>query len=197
MTLENLLKLGRLHAHEPAAREIQSLLAAAHRNLRDAGVDAISAETRFDAAYKSLLQSALAVLMATGYRPSTSEPGHHATILQSLPKTIGLPAPRLIILDALRKKRNLADYTGMELDEPLMRECRDRVGHLALRDVTRALRSRRATAGERRCSLPRGSCRQDSHSSRPYGSRTPIFQRGRCPRHDVRCPNLGTDRPAV
>jgi hypothetical protein len=27
--------------------------------------------------------------MARGYRPSTNEPGHHATIIQTLPLTIG------------------------------------------------------------------------------------------------------------
>lgn len=59
MSLENLLKIGQLKPHAPDAAEIERLLIAARRNLRDAGVTSISPETRFDAAYKAM-QSALA-----------------------------------------------------------------------------------------------------------------------------------------
>jgi hypothetical protein len=68
VSLENLLKIGQLKEHPPDPEEIQRLLAAAARNLADARVTAISAETRFDAAYKSIMQAALAALMAHGYR---------------------------------------------------------------------------------------------------------------------------------
>lgn len=34
------------------------------------------------------------------------------TALQTLPLTIGLAKDRMILLDALRKQRNLADYEG-------------------------------------------------------------------------------------
>jgi len=61
------------------------------------------------------MQCALAALMANGFRPSTTEPGHHATVIQSLPKTVGLPNERMIVLDQLRKKRNLSDYTGEDV----------------------------------------------------------------------------------
>lgn len=76
MSLENLLRIGQLKAHPPHAQEIERLLAAAQRNLRDAQVRGISAETRFDAAYKAIMQSALAALMMHGYRPDTNRPGH-------------------------------------------------------------------------------------------------------------------------
>ena len=66
MSLENLLKIGQLKEHPPDAREIQKLLLAAERNLADARVTSISLETRFDAAYKAIMQSALAALMAAG-----------------------------------------------------------------------------------------------------------------------------------
>jgi len=32
--------------------------------------------------------------------------------IQTLPLTVGLPQPKVILLDALRKQRNLADYSG-------------------------------------------------------------------------------------
>jgi hypothetical protein len=82
------------------------------RNLKDARITEISHETRFDIAYKAIMQCALVAMMANGYRPATSEPGHHATLLQSLPTTVGLTNERMIVLDQLRKKRNLSDYTG-------------------------------------------------------------------------------------
>ena len=116
MTLENLLKTGQLKSHTTDSTEIRRLLDAARRNLADAHVESISAETRFDAAYKAIVQAALAVLMANGFRPDTNRPGHHMTVLQSLPKTMGLSAERLAVLDVLRRKRNLADYTGEDID---------------------------------------------------------------------------------
>ena len=35
------------------------------------------------------MQLALAAMMASGFRPSTNEPGHHQTMIQSLPLTLG------------------------------------------------------------------------------------------------------------
>ena len=55
-------------------------------------------------------------MMASGFRPDTKTPGHHQTVIQSLPKTAGLAPERLAILDALRNKRNLSDYTGKLID---------------------------------------------------------------------------------
>jgi 1,6-anhydro-N-acetylmuramate kinase len=116
VTLDNLRKTGQLKRHETDRTEIGSLLAAARRNLTDAQADNISTENRFDAAYKCIMQAALAALMANGYRPDTKVPGHHQTVIQSLPKTISLPNTRVAVLDSLRAKRNLSDYTGKEID---------------------------------------------------------------------------------
>ena len=63
VSLQNLLKIGQLKAHPPDAAEVQRLMAAAGRNLADARVTTISPETRFDAAYKAVMQAALAALM--------------------------------------------------------------------------------------------------------------------------------------
>lgn len=105
MSLENLLKIGQLRKHSPNAREIQRLVAAAGRNLADARVTCVSPETRFDAAHKAIMQCALAALMACGYRPDTNRPGHHMTVIQSLPLTIRLTGTRVTVLDTLRRKR--------------------------------------------------------------------------------------------
>lgn len=123
MSLENLLKIGQLKRHPTNRDEIQKLLAAAARNLTDSGNDGNSVETRFDCAYKAVMQSALAELMAHRYRPSTHVPGHQMTMIQALTLTIGLKGERMMVLDALRKKRNLNDYIGADLDEETAAAC--------------------------------------------------------------------------
>ena len=115
MTLQNLAKIGQLKPHDATAEEVQRLLAAVRRNLADAQRAGNSTETRFDCAYKAIMQCALVAMMASGYRPSTSAPGHHQTMIQSQPLTLGLDNETWIVLDALRKKRNLNDYTGAAL----------------------------------------------------------------------------------
>lgn len=126
MTLENLRnleKIGQLKSHVTSREEVQRLLDAARRNLSDADVEVISCETRFDSAYKAVMQLALAAMMANGFRPDTSRPGHHMTVIQSLPQTIGLPTERMAVLDVLRRKRNLTDYSGGWIDETSMEQC--------------------------------------------------------------------------
>jgi len=118
-----LSSIGKLKTHVATALEIKRLLAAIERNLSDAGVAEISDETRFDAAYKAVMQCALAAMMASGYRPSTSEPGHHATLIQTLPLTLGIPTEAWIVLDALRRKRNSNDYTGDVVTGDMVAEC--------------------------------------------------------------------------
>jgi hypothetical protein len=123
MTLQNLLKIGRLKAHEPNAAEVQRLLAAIKRNLADAAVANISDETRFDAAYKAVMQCALVAMLAAGYRPAANEPGHHQTMIQSLPLTLGVSNEVWIVLDALRRQRNANDYTGQPITGATVAEC--------------------------------------------------------------------------
>lgn len=123
MTLENLLRIGKLKPHKSTREEVARLLTAMRRNLKDSRNVEISPESRFDIAYKAIMQCALVAMMANGYRPSTNEPGHHATVVQSLPTTIGLANERMIVLDQLRKKRNLSDYTGAGVTEEEAAAC--------------------------------------------------------------------------
>ncbi len=123
MTLANLLAIQRLLAFSATREGVQRLLAAAVRNLADAQLAQLSAENRFDAAYKCIMQCAMLGLWARGYRTSTSQPGHHQTALQALPLTMGLPNDIIIVLDALRKQRNLNDYEGDPISDAVVREC--------------------------------------------------------------------------
>jgi uncharacterized protein (UPF0332 family) len=130
MSLENLVAIKRLLNHSATPDSIQKMLASAERNLADAKAANISAENRFDAAYKAIMQCAMAALWAKGYRTSTSEPGHHQTAIQTLPKTLGVPAGTIIVLDALRKQRNLNDYTGDSISDVALQECIDQADAL-------------------------------------------------------------------
>jgi hypothetical protein len=107
----------------PERAGVARMLAAAERNLVDARLRALSAENRFDAAYKAILQCAMVALRANGFRTLTSQAGHHQTALQTLPLTIGLVKDRMILLDALRKQRNLADYEGEPVTAGIVAEC--------------------------------------------------------------------------
>jgi hypothetical protein len=121
--LANLLRIGQLKEHPADVGEVARLLLAAERGIADARVQSISPETRFDAAYRSIMQTGLAALMAHGYRPDTNRPGHHATIVQALTLTLGIDTRRMAVLDTLRRKRNLVDYTGEDIDEGSVAAC--------------------------------------------------------------------------
>lgn len=125
MTLQNLLAIKRLLAHAPDGAAVRKLLEAARRNLADADVAAISADNRFDAAYKCLMQCAMIGLWANGFRTATSQPGHHQTAIQCLTLTMGVPSPTVIVLDALRKQRNLSDYEGDPISDAALASCMD------------------------------------------------------------------------
>ena len=122
MTLQNLLGIS-LDAVAPERTQAARMLAAAERNLIDAQLPALSTESRFDIAYKAIMQLAMLALYANGYRTLTSRPGHHQTAIQTLTLTTGLPAEQVRVLDALRKQRNLADYSGDLVPDSAMQEC--------------------------------------------------------------------------
>ncbi len=122
MTLDNLIGKS-LEAIAPDAAAIKRLLEAAQRNIADAKIVGLSNENKFDMAYKAVMQLANVALQASGYRTLTSKPGHHQTMIQSLPKTVGIDIDQMIILDSLRKQRNVADYSGDLVTDSAMEEC--------------------------------------------------------------------------
>jgi len=122
MSLANLLKMGRLKAHTTDRIEIGKLLTAAARNLRDAAIESASGSARYTCAYTAIMQASQAAMFANGYRPNTSEGGHHMTLVQGLVHTINLGAGRMQVLDTLRRKRNVIDYSGDEPDPSEVRE---------------------------------------------------------------------------
>ena len=122
MTLKNLLGIS-LDAVPADKGLVAKLLAASQRNIADAQLPGLSAENRFDAAYKAVMQLAMVALNANGYRTLTSKPGHHQTAIQTLPLSLGLPQAKVIVLDALCKQRNLSDYAGDLIPDAAAAEC--------------------------------------------------------------------------
>ncbi len=123
MTLQNLLGTRQLQPHVADRAAVRKLLAAARRNLADARVNAIGNDNRFDAAYKCILQCAMLGLWINGYRTSTSQPGHHQTAIQCLTLSMGVPKDTVIVLDGLRKQRNVNDYVGDPIADGALAAC--------------------------------------------------------------------------
>lgn len=142
MSLQNLLAIGRLQAHQTDASGMAKLLLAAQRNLADARIVQVSADNRFDAAYKCIMQCAMLGLWAHGYRTSTSQPGHHQTAIQSLGLTLSVAQPEIIVLDALRRQRNVSDYEGDPVSAATLQACADQAEKL-LAHVTQWLQTHR------------------------------------------------------
>jgi hypothetical protein len=118
------------------------LLASAERVLKDATVNKLSVDSRLDLAYRAIMQAALVAMLANGFRPSTTEPGHHQVLIQALPKTIGLSVERLQVLEAFRAARNQNDYRGVPVSQAIAAECSEEARRL-LDDVRTWLRAHR------------------------------------------------------
>ena len=53
--------------------------------------------------------------------------------MQALPLTMGLPNDIIIVLDALRKQRNLNDYEGDPVSDGVVTECLEQAKSLLVR----------------------------------------------------------------
>lgn len=140
--MENLLRIGKLKPHAVERTEVERLLASAERVLKDATVNKLSVDSRMDLAYRAIMQAALVAMLANGFRPSTTEPGHHQVLIQALPKTIGPSVERLQVFEAFRAARNQSDYRGVPVSQAIAAECSEEARRL-LDDVRTWLRAHR------------------------------------------------------
>lgn len=100
---------GWLKAEPTSPEEIRDLLGIVSRDLADSGVEAISDDRRFEAAFSAARTAANAALRACGYR-TTTQPGHHQKTIESLELTIQADARLIQKLRVLSKKRNATSY---------------------------------------------------------------------------------------
>ena len=109
MTLKKWANERRLKHHVPSREEISDLFGLVDRDIKDAQIDALSADRRFATAYNAALQLGTVILRASGYR--TSGLGHHWVTFQAISEILDADAQSWAdYFDACRQKRNEADY---------------------------------------------------------------------------------------
>lgn len=114
--LENLANKGSLQREEPTQYEVDGLLASGAKRLRDARVETLSLESRFDLAYNAAHALALSALRFRGYRSN-----NRYLVFQVLEHTLGLDPSKWRVLDTAHRKRNSSEYDGMfEVDLALV-----------------------------------------------------------------------------
>lgn len=122
MKLDNLVRAGSLQPHVTSAAEVQLLLAAARRNLADAAVTVLSDESRYDLAFKAIVQCALVGLAVAGYSAPHAS-ARHETVIQSLPLTLRVSWEDWMTLETLRRQRDAMDDSGGLVDAAAVDQC--------------------------------------------------------------------------
>lgn len=109
MSLEKWLEYGWLKSEPSSPEEIRDLLGIVSRALKDAKVEAISDDLRFQAAFSAALTAANVALRASGYRTRV-QAGHHQKIVESLELTLKADEKLIQKMKVLSKKRNATSY---------------------------------------------------------------------------------------
>lgn len=123
MSLQDWLNNKWLKTHKTSSQEIRKLVEIARRDLQDASVQEISADSRLSMAYNAALRYATVALNICGYR--TAGEGHHERTIDSLKHTIGADSDFIMKFQGFRKKRNVSSYdlagtvSDQEVDEAI------------------------------------------------------------------------------
>jgi hypothetical protein len=114
--LDNLVRIRQLKAEAPAQSEIDGLIRSGTVRLKDAQVESLSLDSRFDLAYNAAHAFSVAALRWHGYRSE-----HRFTVFQCLEHTVRLPPELWRVLDQSHRKRNVAEYEGhLDVDRALL-----------------------------------------------------------------------------
>ncbi|WP_431474361.1 hypothetical protein RVM24_15915 [Marinobacter sp. KM021] len=114
--LDNLVQIRKLHHETPDTEEISGLVHSGSIRLKDAALESLSLESRFDLAYNAAHALALAALRYHGYRSDS-----RYLVFQCLQHTLDLPSAKWRVLDQAHRKRNLAEYEGViDVDKNLV-----------------------------------------------------------------------------
>jgi hypothetical protein len=109
MRLEKWREYGWLKSEPSSPEEIADLLGIVARALKDAKVEAISDDLRFQAAFSASLTAANVALRASGYR-TTVQAGHHQKAVESLEFTLKSDEKLIQKMKVFSKKRNATSY---------------------------------------------------------------------------------------
>ena len=114
--LDNLVRIRQLKSEAPARSELEGLIRSGNARLKDARLENLSLDSRFDLAYNAAHAFSLAALRWHGYRSE-----HRYTVFQCLEHTVNLPAEQWRVLDQAHRKRNIAEYEGyLDVDRSLV-----------------------------------------------------------------------------
>ncbi len=116
--IENLVKMGMLKPEKSNHNEAQGLIHSGRTRLKDAGLEFLGEESRFDLAYNAAHSLALVALRLKGYRAN-----NRYVVFQVLPFTLDVGPEVWRVLSKCHEKRNLAEYEGhCEMDVRLLNE---------------------------------------------------------------------------
>ena len=114
--LDNLVRIGKLKREPPEQAELEGLIKSGSVRLKDAGIESLSIESRFDLAYNAAHALSLAALRFHGFRSES-----RYLVFQTLTHTLELPNEMWRVLDKAHRKRNLAEYEGhVDVDEAMV-----------------------------------------------------------------------------
>lgn len=123
MSLEIWARNDWLKPHETSRQELDGLLSIVARELADSQVEGVSADGRFNHAYRAAVTLATVLLLASGYTPARGQSHHYRTI-EAMSEILGPRAKDdVAYLQSCRAKRNAAEYdaaneaTETEVDE--------------------------------------------------------------------------------
>jgi len=112
MNLEKWLNEQRITAHETSCQEIRNLIEVVDRDIKDASIETLSPDRRFNIAYNAALQLATILLHCRGFRTHHARGGHHWITFSVLPDLLEEDVSEYAVyFDTCRIKRNASDYT--------------------------------------------------------------------------------------
>ena len=110
MTLETWTRNDWLKPHKTSSQEPDGLLSIVAREQADSQVEGVSADGRFNHAYRAAVTLATVLLLASGYAPARGQSHHYRTI-EAIPEILGPRAKDdATYLQSCRAKRNAAEY---------------------------------------------------------------------------------------
>jgi hypothetical protein len=113
---ENLVEIGQLKLEPGDQGEFDGLVHSGRLRLKDAQLDILSIESRFDLAYNAAHALALAALRWHGYRSD-----NRYIVFQCLPHTLGVGPEVWRVLSHCHHLRNRGEYEGLlEINKQLI-----------------------------------------------------------------------------
>ncbi len=111
MSLENLVKIGKLEKEPTDRDEVARFLGKIDQRITDAAKRSVGLDSTFDIAFEGVLQIAIVGLRVLGYRVKAA-PGHQQTAIASLTLTLGLTGTEMFVFDVYRRRRSMSLYSA-------------------------------------------------------------------------------------